>query len=156
MKRPDTALCINATIMGKGHATTREYWLEMTPSLADYNCLMELEELEQECDIEFTRTGGPGGQHRNKAETAVRITHRPTGIVVVASESRSQYRNRITALERLSERLEELERERDAAERRRRRRRTKPTLASRLRRLEEKKRLSRKKLLRRRVKPPSD
>jgi len=112
---------------------------------------MDLEELEQQCDIEFARTGGPGGQHRNKAETAVRVTHRPTGIVIVASEHRSQYRNRLAALQRLEERLEELEREKGAEERRKGRRPTRPTKASRQRRLEKKRRRSLLKKLRRRV-----
>ena len=123
---------------------------------AHYYCGMQIEELEQECDIKFTRTGGPGGQHRNKAETAVRVTHRPTGLVVIASESRSQYRNRITALERLAEKLQKLEQEKEAAEKKRLRRRTTPSRISRPRRLKDKTRPGLKKKLRRRVDSSSD
>jgi protein subunit release factor B len=55
--------------------------------------------------FEFFRASGPGGQHRNTTDSAVRIRHLPTGIVVQASESRSQHRNREVALERLAEEL---------------------------------------------------
>ncbi|MDG1874615.1 MAG: peptide chain release factor-like protein [Mariniblastus sp.] len=48
-----------------------------------------------------TRGSGPGGQHRNKVETAIVITHDPTGVVGQASEKRSQNRNREVAIERL-------------------------------------------------------
>jgi protein subunit release factor B len=113
---------------------------------------MDLEKLAGECDIEFTRTGGPGGQHRNRSSTAVRLTHRPTGLVVVAGDSRSQHQNRLAALERLAGKLETMERER-AAEDRRQRRKKKPFRANREKRLREKKERSRKKNLRRRVRP---
>lgn len=53
------------------------------------------------CDVEFTRRSGPGGQHRNKVETAAILTHRPSGISAEASEERSQSENRRTALRRL-------------------------------------------------------
>ena len=52
------------------------------------------------------RTGGPGGQHRNKASTAVRATHRPSGIVVVVDTERQFSQNRRLALERLRQRIE--------------------------------------------------
>ncbi len=60
-----------------------------------------------ECRVETFAAGGPGGQHQNRTESAVRLTHEPTGIRVVAREERSQHRNRQTALERLRAALEE-------------------------------------------------
>lgn len=53
------------------------------------------------CDMRFTRRSGPGGQHRNKVETAVVLLHRPTEITAEAHEERSQAENRRTALFRL-------------------------------------------------------
>ena len=54
---------------------------------------------------EAFRAGGPGGQHQNKTESAVRAIHAPTGLTVVVRENRSQHRNRAAALERLGELL---------------------------------------------------
>jgi hypothetical protein len=56
-----------------------------------------------ECDLHLHRTGGPGGQHRNKVVSAVRLCHRPTGFVVTATERRSQHQNKANALARLRE-----------------------------------------------------
>ncbi len=53
------------------------------------------------CDVGRTRRSGPGGQHRNKVETAVLITHRPSGVGAEANESRSQARNKRKAIFRL-------------------------------------------------------
>lgn len=58
-----------------------------------------------DCTVNFYRASGPGGQHRNKTETAVRLLHRPTGISAVAADERSQTRNRAMALERLQDKL---------------------------------------------------
>src|SRR3989442_4828827 len=66
--------------------------------------------LEREVIMETYRASGPGGQHRNVTESAVRLRHLPSGLVVVAAESRSQHRNRAKAFERLSERLKSLNR----------------------------------------------
>ncbi|MDG4786092.1 peptide chain release factor H [Micromonospora sp. WMMD1102] len=60
-----------------------------------------------EVDVEVVgcRTGGPGGQHRNKASTAVRATHRPSGIVVVVDTERQFSQNRRIALELIRQRI---------------------------------------------------
>lgn len=65
------------------------------------------EALLAECEVETRKASGPGGQHRNKTESAVRLVHRPTGIVVQASERRSQGQNLAVALERLRSALEQ-------------------------------------------------
>lgn len=57
------------------------------------------------CDIDLYVGGGPGGQHRNKTESAVRLSHGPTGVLVTATERRSQHDNREVALARLREKL---------------------------------------------------
>lgn len=66
--------------------------------------------LAREVLVETCRAGGPGGQHRNVTDSAVRLLHVPSGVQVTASESRSQHRNRAVAWERLLARLERLNR----------------------------------------------
>ncbi|HEY4378492.1 MAG TPA: peptide chain release factor H, partial [Acidimicrobiales bacterium] len=66
---------------------------------------------EDDVDLVPIRTGGPGGQHRNKASTAVRATHRPTGEVVVVDTERHLSLNRRLALNLLRDRLEATNRE---------------------------------------------
>lgn len=61
--------------------------------------------LKNEVEITAFKSSGPGGQHKNKTESAIRIKHLPTGIMVVAAESRSQIKNREVAWQRLIEKL---------------------------------------------------
>ena len=107
---------------------------------------VDRETLEREVVIDVFRASGPGGQHVNKTESALRITHPPSGVVVTSQDSPSQYRNRETAFKRLVERLKRL----NVVPKKRMP--TRPTKASRERRLESKKRRSTTKQLRR--KPP--
>ena len=69
----------------------------MTPHPAS----LSLDQIAAQCDLKTTRRSGPGGQNRNKVETAVVLTHRPTGLVAEAAERRSQIENRREALFRL-------------------------------------------------------
>ena len=58
-----------------------------------------------QCETDTYRASGPGGQKRNKTSSAVRIRHPPTGLIVIAEESRSQHENRARALRRLRQAL---------------------------------------------------
>jgi protein subunit release factor B len=68
------------------------------------------EVLKKEVIVETYRSRGPGGQRKNKTETAVRLKHLPSGISVIATEYRSQSQNRKLAFERLQRRLHKLNR----------------------------------------------
>jgi protein subunit release factor B len=59
------------------------------------------DELLAECQVETFRSSGKGGQHVNKVETAVRLRHGPSGIVVSSQKERSQYQNKRNCLEKL-------------------------------------------------------
>ena len=66
------------------------------------------DDLFAQCDFEAFRASGKGGQHINKTDSAVRLLHRPTGIVVMSQESRSQWQNRLRCLEKLRDKVAKL------------------------------------------------
>jgi len=66
------------------------------------------EELLRECEVETFRSSGPGGQHVNKTESAVRLRHLPSGVVVTSQQERSQYRNKTICLKKLRKQIERL------------------------------------------------
>ena len=69
---------------------------------------LDREILEREVEVDVFRASGPGGQHVNRTNSALRLTHPPSGVVVIAQDSPSQHRNRDIAFERLLERLKRL------------------------------------------------
>jgi protein subunit release factor B len=97
------------------------------------------EALLAECEETFFVGGGPGGQHRNKTASAVRLVHRASGVTVTATERRSQAQNRGAALERLRSALAPLSHKPKV------RRPTRPGRAAKERRLTEKRRRSERK-----------
>ena len=66
------------------------------------------DDLLRECEVETFRASGPGGQHVNKTESAVRLRHLPSGMVVTSQQERSQHRNKAICLQKLRDKVEQL------------------------------------------------
>jgi hypothetical protein len=76
------------------NATPRAAWASLTD-----------DQLLAQCEVDTYRASGPGGQKRNKTSSAVRLRHPPSGLLVIAEESRSQHENKAKALRRLRKAL---------------------------------------------------
>jgi|SRR5687767_1864205 len=66
------------------------------------------EDLLRECEVQTFRSSGPGGQHVNKTESAVRLRHLPSGVVVTSRQERSQHRNKALCLQRLRRKIAQM------------------------------------------------
>ena len=98
----------------QGKRQTSFATVDVTPVFED----LDIEIDEKDLDITmFARSSGPGGQNVNKVASAVRLVHRPTGIMVVSSTHRDQFQNRKQAMSILLAKLEQIEEDRRAAER---------------------------------------
>lgn len=101
--------------------------------------------LQKEVVVSFYKSSGPGGQRKNKRETAVRIYHPSSGVTVIATEHRSQAKNKALAFQRLQHKLKELNKEKKF------RKPTRKPPGIREKELKEKKERSQKKELRKKI-----
>src|SRR5438046_654842 len=80
--------------LSKSRKMSRSIWTGLSDS-----------QLLAQCEVDTYRASGPGGQKRNKTSSAVRLRHLPSGLIVIAEESRSQHENRARALRRIRQAL---------------------------------------------------
>lgn len=97
----------------QGRIHTSAATVAVMPEASD----VEVEIRDEDLQVDTMRAGGPGGQKVNKTESAVRITHLPTGIVVKCQDEKSQHKNRAKAMRELRSRVFDMEQQKAAAER---------------------------------------
>ena len=85
---------VSLCLCGESLMSRRAAWTDLSDA-----------QLLAQCEVDTYRASGPGGQKRNKTSSAVRLRHPPSGLIVIAEESRSQHENRARALRRLRQAL---------------------------------------------------